>query len=518
MDRRSLRSRQGPAALMVLGALACVSFSARAETAAALRADAPTVRSATGRYTGRVAAPGVLAFKGIRYAVAPVGERRWQPPQPVPASSRAADASAFGAACLQPRPATGAPQTAEDCLHLNVWTPGTGQRRPVMVWIHGGGFRTGSGNIDGEALASQGVVVVSMNYRLGPLGFMAHPALGNEVANFGLLDMVAALRWVRENISAFGGDPRNVTIFGASAGGQAVNLLMVSPAAAGLFHKAIAMSGYAAWALPRASLAPLPAPKGADRGPAPSAEAIGEAIVARVGVGAQTAATLRRLDGQALVDAVSGFMLPIVDGRSLPEEPGILFMQGRQAAVPFMSGGNSFEGSVMPDSGVTPAMFRGILGDDLPDLRAAYADDFKVGEDLGIARIFGDYRYLLSARVLAGAMAKVGRPAWLYYVALTPAQRPAAWPGTPHAYDAALLFGDAPSANASARALGARLRERWIAFARHGSPQVDGRPAWPASPSGAGEWMVFADGDEAQAAVIGQRLDLLERNYRRRLP
>ncbi|NBU26325.1 MAG: hypothetical protein EBS39_12075 [Gammaproteobacteria bacterium] len=362
------------------------------------------------------------------------------------------------------------------------------------------------------------MVVVSMNYRLGPLGFMAHEALGNEVANFGLLDMVAGLRWVKDNIAAFGGDPRNVTIFGASAGGQAVNMLMVSPQARGLFHKGIAMSGYAAWALPRSSRAPMPAPKGADRGPALSAEALGKEIVARASGEPQTARMLRRLDGQQLVDAVRGFMLPIVDGRSLPDEPGILFMQGRQAAVPFMTGGNSFEGSVMPDSGVTPAMFKDILGEDLPDLREAYADDFKVGEDLGIARIFGDYRYLLSARLLAGAMAKVGRPGRLYYVALTPDQRPASWPGTPHAYDAALLFGNAPEANASARALGARLRGRWTAFARHGSPEIAGRPAWPASSGSSEEWMVFAEDDVAQRAVIAQRLDLLERNYRRRLP
>jgi para-nitrobenzyl esterase len=139
--------------------------------------------------------------------------------------TRAADAAAFGKACLQPEldPAARLP-TSEDCLFLNVWTPRLdGPRRPVMVWIHGGGFRSGSGNIAGEALAKEGVVVVSMNYRLGPLGFMAHPALGNEVANFGLLDMVAALRWVQRNIAAFGGDPGNVTIFGASAGGQALS-------------------------------------------------------------------------------------------------------------------------------------------------------------------------------------------------------------------------------------------------------------------------------------------------------
>jgi para-nitrobenzyl esterase len=421
---------------------------------------APEVRSAAGGFMGSTGADGVLAFKGIRYAVAPIGSLRWQPPRAPADATRSADAAAFGKACLQPDldPAVRLP-TSEDCLFLNVWTPRLdGPRRPVMVWIHGGGFRSGSGNIAGEALAKEGVVVVSMNYRLGPLGFMAHPALGNEVANFGLLDMVAALRWVQRNIAAFGGDPGNVTIFGASAGGQAVNMLMVSPQARGLFHKAIAQSGYAAWALPRSALAPSPAPKGADRGPAQSAESVSAELVARASGEAQTAQMLRRLDGQRLVDGVRGFVMPIVDGTSLPDEPGILFLQGRQAAVPFMTGGNSYEGSVMPFSGVSDDAFRRVLGEDLADLREAYGADLAVSESLMLTRIFGDYRYLLPARLLADAMTKVGQRGWLYYVDLAPQQRDPAWPGTPHAHEAGLLFDTDRTANASERALRARWR------------------------------------------------------------
>jgi para-nitrobenzyl esterase len=482
---------------------------------------APEVRSAAGGFMGSTGADGVLAFKGIRYAVAPVDDLRWQPPRAPVDGTRPVDAAAFGKACLQPDldPAARLP-TSEDCLFLNVWTPalGRGERRPVMVWIHGGGFRSGSGNIAGEALAKEGVVVVSMNYRLGPLGFMAHPALGNEVANFGLLDMVAALRWVQRNIAAFGGDPGNVTIFGASAGGQAVNMLMVSPQARGLFHKAIAQSGYAAWALPRSALAPSPAPKGADRGPAQSAESASAELVARASSETQTAQMLRRLDGQRLVDGVRGFVMPIVDGRSLPDEPGILFLQGGQAAVPFMTGGNSYEGSVMPFSGVSDDALRRVLGEDLADLREAYGADLAVSESLMLTRIFGDYRYLLPARLLADAMTKVGQRGWLYYVDLAPPQRDPSWPGTPHAHEAGLLFDTDPTANASARALGARLRERWVAFARDGAPEVAGRAAWPAYRRASDEWMVFSDHDEARSGVITRRLDVLERNYRRRLP
>ena len=506
-------------AVALIAASVAVSVAAQAHMRPQAQA-APTVRSAAGRFMGSAGTDGVLAFKGIRYAVAPVGSLRWQAPRAPADMTRSADAAVFGKACLQPQPdAASRLATSEDCLFLNVWTPRLdGRRRPVMVWIHGGGFRSGSGNIAGEALAKEGVVVVSMNYRLGPLGFMAHPALGNEVANFGLLDMVAALRWVQRNIAAFGGDPGNVTIFGASAGGQAVNMLMVSPQARGLFHKAIAQSGYAAWALPRSALAPSPAPKGADRGPAQSAETVSSELVARASGETQTARMLRSLDGQRLVDGVRGFVMPIVDGRSLPEEPGILFLQGRQAAVPFMTGGNSYEGSVMPFSGVSDDAFRRVLGEDLADLREAYGADLAVSESLMLTRMFGDYRYLLPARLLADAMTKVGQRGWLYYVDLAPQQRDPAWPGTPHAHEAGLLFDTDPTANASARALGVRLRERWVAFARGGAPQVAGRAAWPAYRRASDEWMVFSEDDAARSGVITRRLDVLERNYRRRLP
>ena len=199
-----------------------------------------------------------------------------------------------------------------------------------MVCIHGGGFRAGSGNISGEVFASHDVVVVSINYRLGSLGFFAHPALDAEQANFGLLDMVLALQWVRDNIDQFGGDPGNVTIFGVSAGGMAVDLLMVSQAARGLFHRAIAQSGYATWALPRTRQAGDPQPLDMYAGPAQSAEKIASDLVARITDAPQTRQLLRTLDGQQLVEAVVGFQVPIVDGTSLTEEPGILFLRGQQ--------------------------------------------------------------------------------------------------------------------------------------------------------------------------------------------
>ncbi len=190
---------------------------------------------------------GIDIYKGIPYAAPPIGDLRWRGPQPGPHWTAPRDATVFGPIC--PQHATegliaraNLPQS-EDCLSLNIWTPG-GTKRPVMVWIHGGGFTQGGASIprfDGAQLARRGVVLVSFNYRLGRLGFFPHPALAD--ANFGLLDQIAALQWVKRNIAAFGGDPANVTIFGESAGGVSVQMLMTSPLAKGLFAKAISRSG-----------------------------------------------------------------------------------------------------------------------------------------------------------------------------------------------------------------------------------------------------------------------------------
>ncbi|MFM8481137.1 MAG: CpcT/CpeT family chromophore lyase [Gammaproteobacteria bacterium] len=488
-------------------------------------AAAPVVSAPAGQFQGSDAAPGVLAFKGIRYAASPAGSQRWQAPRLLAKASDAdrasepLDATNYGPSCLQPRAPSAPPLiTSEDCLYLNVWTPASKAKTPlpVMVWFHGGGFLTGDGRIPGEILAAQGVVVVSMNYRLGPLGFMAHESLSSEVANFGLLDMVAALDWVSANIRSFGGDPRNITIFGVSAGGQAVNLLMVSPLAAGKFHRAIAQSGYATWALPRSARAPRPAPRGADMGRAESAEALTGEVIARVDPRPQSAASLVALDGQALVKAVRGFQLPIVDGSSLPEEPAMLFLRGRQAAVPFMTGGNSFEGSVMPQAAISPEAFERMLGSDYASLQKLYAADFAVSRDRGVMRIFGDMRYLLSARVLARAMSKVNQPSWLYYVDLAAEQRTPGSPGTPHAYDQALLFDADPRANVLTRQTGERLRRYWISFAKDGRPEVEGLTPWDDCCKATDRWMVFSDRDQIRDGIIKEKIDLLTARYTRR--
>ncbi|MDE0692455.1 MAG: carboxylesterase family protein [Gammaproteobacteria bacterium] len=458
---------------------------------------------------------GAVRFLGIPYAAPPVGAARWLPPTPAPAHGGTLEATDYGPVCPQPR----SENADEDCLTINVWTPAADDAaRPVMVWLHGGGFRAGSGAIPGELFAQEGIVIASLNYRLGPLGFLAHPALDGPEANFALMDMVLALTWVRDNIAAFGGNPDQVTIFGISAGGMAVSLLLASEAGAGLFHGAISQSGYGAWALPRTSSAPTPAPFGMGLGAAPNAETMGKELIARVSADASTAEDLRALDADALVAALQGFQLPIVDGVTLVEEPGIVALRGEANQVPVIAGGNSFEGSVMPASGVTPAQYEVWWGDDFPAAEAAYSTDFAVSYDRGIQRMFGDNRYLLAAQALAEGMTKAVSPAWLYYIDF-PATPPVEdSPGAPHGFDGALLFRSQDSDNEHLRSLGSRLMTHWLAFARTGEPALDASPAWTRWQSDVTDWLVLGpSGDEVQASPLGPRMELLRSRYAARI-
>ena len=492
----------------LLIALLCLSGAAAAQI----------VETQAGKVEGS-SQGGVLSFLGIPYAEPPEGRLRWQAPVPRKKWRGTLAAQSYGPACPQTHnPERPLAETAEDCLNLNVWTRGADERlRPVMVWIHGGGFRAGSNQVPGDVLAQQDAVVVSINYRLGPLGFFAHPALNSKSANYGLLDMVLALEWVRDNIAAFGGNPHNVTIFGVSAGGMAVNLLMTAPQAQGLFHRAIAQSGYAGWALPRTKAAPANAPLEMDMSPAQSAEGLASGLVARLTDRKQTRRTLLKLDAQALADAVEGFQLPIVDGITIPEEPGVLFLRGEQADVPYLTGGNSFEGSVMPASGVTLEAFEQSLGSHGAALREAYAQEFALSDEYGLTTAFGDNRYLLSARLLAGAMRAKRSDAYLYYIALSPAQRQPEWPGTPHGYDAYVFWQGDQDANQSIRNLAIRLRSYWLEFARRGRPKAAGLPDWFAYHRESDYWLVFSDRDEIQEGVLASKLDVLTARYTERI-
>jgi len=467
-----------------------------------------------------VSAPGVRVFRGIPYAAPPVGSLRWRPPRPAGPWEGVRSAEEFGASC--PQPAALEPMT-EDCLTLNVWTPEEASetsRLPVMVWIHGGGFRSGSGSdavSHGEHFARDGVVLVTLNYRLGALGFLAHPLLEEDReawANYGILDMVAALRWVKRNIAAFGGDPSRVTIFGESAGGMAVHFLMVVPQAEGLFHRAIGMSGYGTWPLPRVRSA---ASDGAPAG-APSAEEVARAIVERAspdGPAPETAERLRQIPAARLAGAVEALHLPVVDGAAVPEEPGILFARGAQHDVPFMTGGDSFDGAVMPWSGIPTDAYLDSWGEHQDRLRTLYADDFAVSDQLGVNRLFGDARYVMAGRYLAEQMARVSSPGYVYYFTFVPAAQRSEWPGAPHGSELAMLFGHVE--DAAALEVGRTMRAYWTNFARTGDPNGPGLPEWPVYDGEADEWLVIGEEAEVQTNVVKDKLDFLEALYLERV-
>jgi para-nitrobenzyl esterase len=371
----------------------------------------------------------------------------------------------------------------------------------------------------GDEFARDGVVLVTLNYRLGALGFFAHPLLeaahGDEPrANYGILDMVAALGWVQRNIEAFGGDPSRVTIFGESAGGMAVQLLMVVPRAEGLFRGAIAMSGYGTWPLPRLGVAASSvAPPGT-----PTAEEVGVSIVGRAlppGSKVETVDGLRAIPAGRLAQAVEALHLPLVDGVVVPDEPGVLFARGEQHDVPFVTGGDSYDGAVMPWTGVSVPDFLASWGRHQREVRVLYADDFAVSDQLGASRLFGDGRYLIAARYLAKNMSRVSSAGYLYYFSFVPEALRSTVPGAPHASENGPLFGRV--ADEESRKVGRTMRDYWTNFARSGDPNGPGLPEWPAYEGSTDRWLVI-DGDPlARAGIIKDRLDFLERHYLQRV-
>jgi len=466
---------------------------------------APMAATENGRLQG-LWREDVAEFRGIPYAAPPVGAWRWRAPQPYPAWGGVREARGYAPSCAQPEsklmrlPEGG---VSEDCLTLNVLTPlGTASREllPVMVWIHGGGYVQGSGNdpvLNSPALARQGVVLVTVNYRLNVFGFLAHPALaapGEPAGNYGLQDLLAALRWVQANIAAFGGDAANVTIFGESAGADLVNHLMVVPAAAGLFHKAISQSS-------SVGLAPGVYP---DRGTLiqPSGFKAAEAFAARLKLpaGADGAAALRALSTDELL-AVYGErdrFTPVIDGTLVPGQVGLLFREGRQQRVPYLTGGNSWEAS----------LGRSIGGGFSPEFAARLvppADKARLypglaGEALADA-IFGDLVILAPGRYLAAQMRAAGQPVHRYYLTYAASALAASQPGVAHADDIPFVMSNLEAdprlktVSSRDRAVSDLMTRYWVQFARSGDPNGTGLPRWP------------ADDDTGQVLEIGARAE-----------
>ena len=440
---------------------------------------------------------GIAVFRGVPYAAAPTGELRWRPTQPAPQRAGVFAAESFGAVCPQFRRAS--PQLAglamsDDCLNLNIYSPveafDGGERLPVMVWIHGGSFRWGAGSWPGGepfALAHKGLVVVTINYRLDRLGLFAHPALSasmpdEPIANYALMDQLAALRWIQGNIAAFGGDPDRVTIFGQSAGGVSVTTLMAVPSARGLFRGAIAQSG--------ASRIEGDRELRGTRGPYESLEADGLKMAAHFGI-ANDAAAPAKLRALPVADILAysakeipNSMNPVVDGRLLPDDISRIFRAGRQQPVPFITGTTSYEASLL---GPYPFKLEDLmLGADPAPVRRVYA-----GLD-GRALVntwFEDFLFRGPARFLAGEMKSVGQPAWLYDFGYVDEGRRGKVPGAAHSDDVAYVFGDLgvrarwrggeALPTAEDRRMAAIVTGYWVNFAKHGNPNGPGLPEWP---------------------------------------
>ena len=486
-----------------------------------------TAKVAQGELHGQVTGT-VASFKGVPFAAPPTGPLRWRPPAPKGPWGGVREATAYGPACMQMGQARsgGTQNQSEDCLYLNVWTPADfkpGQKRPVMVWIHGGAFIQGSGGgpiYDGTHFAQKGVVLVTVNYRLGRLGFFAHPALTAEnpkgpIGNYGIMDNIAALKWVQANISAFGGDPKNVTMFGESAGGILVNFLMTAPDARGLFAKAISESGFG-----RSQGVPI-------RGEAArTGEKIGTTFAQSLGIkgsGLEAVQALRSLTAQQLSAGVSGLgdpgiPSPMVDGVVIPEPPPAAFAAGREAKVPYIAGGNSWEASLFPQTRDNPEQTLARTGAARPKVMAIYGSDpAKAAMDLTT-----ETTVIEPDRYLARLHAKNGQKAWTYYFSYVPAAQRAATPGAGHGSEIIYAFENVPAAPMTIgnrtipaatpedKAISSRMEAYWVAFAKSSDPGAAGGVASPKAEPGDAAIEFGADGVHARPDFHKASLDLVE--------
>lgn len=477
-------------------ATAIVALAAALPGIAAAAASAP-VRTRSGWIQGRVE-DGLAVYLGVPFAAPPVGRLRWRPPQPPLAWSGVRKADRFAPSCMQPRPwwTGGNTQVSEDCLYLNIWTPAKspGAALPVMVWIYGGGFSSGSASMpifNGEKLARHGVVVVTIAYRVGPLGFLALPALSAESphrvsGNYGLLDQLAALRWIQKNIAAFGGNPHRVTIFGESAGAISVSILAASPLGRGLFQGAISESG--------GSFGPTRTP------PAPgeniqtlrNAEREGVAFEKRLGV--SSLAQLRRLPAAAIQRASSRPVefWPVLDGWVIVGDQFNLYRSGRYNDMPVLIGTNSDEGALFgtpPTRRDYVSAVRQRFGPFAQRILRQYPATATAWRQSSMD-LMRDAGFAWQTWAWARLQARTGRSkVYLYYFDHVP-PRPASSPwknakGAVHSEEIAYVFGyqdPSPSPRWSPidRLISKDMMTYWTSFAKDGDPNGPGVPRWPA--------------------------------------
>lgn len=522
-----------------------------AMTLTVFAAERPVAQVESGRLQGALEF-GMQVFKNIPYAAPPVGELRWRPPQPAISWSGVRDASKFGSSCPQmfvKNLSTGLILPgSEDCLKLNVYLPqNVSKNMPVMVWFHGGGLL-----VDGASdpqftpinLVKNGVIVVTVDYRLGSLGFFAPKELieeakakGEPVGNYGTMDQIASLKWVKNNIAAFGGNPNNVTIFGQSAGGRSVTWLMVSDAAKGLFHKAIAQS---------AQQSPLRGMTEKRLGLTPEVDIDAKYMAA---LGVKSLADLRKLpvdkltlDGSAYYSGEFGG--PFIDGQIIKGDPIPLFAAGKQAKVPFMIGTNSFDSDFMLPGEPSLDVFVKNVHENPKIIEQLYANV----KDKCIVNSFviQDLMYRASTKLLADSMNGVAPGYAYYYDYLTKNIRPA-FPGSPHTFEITYVFGSldlmpqAPKQvesglnqcarierdianfkkthvwpkdwypivdknSAQDQKISKRMSDSWAAFAKTGNPNVNGQANWPIYRLSADVMRNYSDGQETITGLLKDRV------------
>ncbi|MEM7476691.1 MAG: carboxylesterase family protein [Planctomycetota bacterium] len=431
----------------------------------------------------------VTVFRGIPFAAPPVGELRWQPPQPVESWEETRVCDTFGPISWQGK---NQGKCNEDCLYLNVWTPKEkpAEKLPVMVWIHGGGLRSGSGslkNYDGEEFAKRGVVLVTINYRLGALGYFAHPELSKESSegvsgNYGFLDQIAALKWVQRNIEAFGGDKDRVTIFGESAGGTSVFVLGASPLAKGLFHRSILQS---AWLDP-GIFQPLSAADGE-----PNAEAAGAEIAAKV-LGANgkltkdVLAQLRALPAKQILDQLKGGSPVTIDGHFLPKHPELIFAEGSHNQVPTIAGTNRDEGTMFAGgaAGLSVEQFEKRTQQVFGESTDTVLEFYQVEENKQVlpttVQMITDGWFVQPTRRYARAIAKSDGKAWMYHFERVSPN----WTflGAAHAAEIVFVFNtlNESKMKGANKEIAEAMISYWVQFAKTGDPNVEGFHAWPA--------------------------------------
>lgn len=494
----------------LVGFLAFLILTCTAKAQPTSVADAlPTVETKSGKLRG-ANQEGIDVFRGIPYAAPPVGELRWRPPQPVKKWEGVRDAVNFGTNCAQagwqPKPGGIADGSSEDCLYLNIWRPAgatADKKLPVMVWIHGGAFVFGSSASPesfGAAFARQGVLLVTFNYRLGRLGFFAFPALDGEFpdepkANYGYMDQIAALQWVRQNIDAFGGDPDNVTIFGESAGGVSVHSMLTIPAARGLFHKAILQSSGGRDGI----LSARPLKKdNADPFYPVSAETCGLNFARRHKIEGSDAAALAKLralpvekivdggaenDGEGSARIYSG---PILDGKLVVESFQSAYDAGRLSKIPIIIGSNSAE---MQGAFVVRANSKdellSMFGDLKNEASAAYDPDGKKELTEMLSMVNTDKVWAEPARFTANAFLKKGAPAFVYVFSYVPDSLRKVMPfGASHASEIPYVFNTLETrrgvkiTTSTDQKVAETMNAYWANFAKTGNPNGKGLAKW----------------------------------------